>query len=548
MKKPPLIRCAIYTRKSSEEGLEQSFNSLDAQREACTAYIASQAHEGWRLIDAAYDDGGFSGGSMERPGLQRLLDDLGRGRIDVVVVYKVDRLTRSLADFARIVEILDARGASFVSVTQHFNTTSSMGRLTLNVLLSFAQFEREVTGERIRDKFAASRRKGLWMGGNPPLGYDVADRKLVVNEEEAERVRAIFERYAELGSVKLLAANLQDRGVTSKRWTTQGGGIRGGVAFSRGALYKLLNNRVYRGEAMHKGTAHPGEHAAIVPEALWERAQAVMEANRVERATAERATAPSSLAGLLFDDRGNPMSPSHASKKGRRYRYYVSQAVLNHRPEAAGSLTRVPAQAVEELVLDRVSALLTAAEQRRWTAAAPVERAERLAALLQRVELGSDRVRITVRRLDGVEARAAARIMSPHDRLVESGDTLVLEVAARLKTWGGERVIVGPDGRELREQPQVDDTLMKALARAHRWCRQLASGEVASVAALAETAGCTPAYVTQLLSLAFLAPDIVELILRGAQPKRLTLAALLAAKLPLSWREQRRVLGLSATQ
>src|SRR5712671_1170425 len=299
--KSPVQRCAVYTRKSSEEGLEQDFNSLQAQREACEAFIKSQAGEGWRLVKTAYDDGGISGGTMERPALQRLLSDIDEGRVDVVVVYKIDRLTRSLADFAKIVEIFDAKGVSFVSVTQQFNTTPSMGRLTLNVLLSFAQFEREVTGERIRDKIAASKRKGMWMGGVPPLGYEACDRKLTPIESEAETVRHIFQRYAELGSVRLLKAELEARGIRSKRWTSAAGRRWGGKPLARGALYLMLQNRIYRGEIVHKDQSYPGEHEPIIDEPLWEEVQAKLAANAVERTTGERTLSPSLLAGLLYD-------------------------------------------------------------------------------------------------------------------------------------------------------------------------------------------------------------------------------------------------------
>src|SRR5215472_13263500 len=277
------VRCAIYTRKSSEEGLEQEFNSLQAQREACEAFITSQRHEGWVCLRAGYDDGGFSGATMDRPALRRLLADITAGRVDIVVVYKIDRLTRSLADFAKIVEILDTRGASFVSVTQQFNTTTSMGRLTLNVLLSFAQFEREVIGERIRDKIAASKRKGMWMGGVLPLGYRVENRKLVVVDREAETVRSIFRFYAELGSVRLLKNDLDARGINSKAWTSASDRITGGKPFSRGALYLILQNRTYLGEIVHKGQPHPGEHAPIIDQPLWDAAQAQLAANTAER-------------------------------------------------------------------------------------------------------------------------------------------------------------------------------------------------------------------------------------------------------------------------
>ncbi|MHB2210729.1 recombinase family protein [Methylobacterium sp. CM6257] len=328
----PRLRCAVYTRKSSEEGLEQSFNSLDAQREACAAYITSQRHKGWQLMPVLYDDGGYSGGTMERPALKRLLADVEAGRIDVVVVYKVDRLTRALSDFAKIVEVLDRRGASFVSVTQAFDTTSSMGRLTLNVLLSFAQFEREVTGERIRDKIAASKRKGMWMGGLPPLGYDVAERKLVVNEAEAETVRLIFRRYCCLRSVRLLAAELAQAGIHSKARRAADGGTFGGQPLGRGALYAMLANRLYRGEVVHKGETFPGEHAAIVDAELFAEAQAILAQNRVERDEGVRAEAPSLLAGLIYDAAGERLTPTHTNKRGVRYRYYVSRRLITGRP------------------------------------------------------------------------------------------------------------------------------------------------------------------------------------------------------------------------
>ena len=322
------IRCAIYTRKSSEEGLEQAFNSLDAQREACAAFILSQKHEGWTVLPTLYDDGGFSGGTMERPALKRLIADIEAGQIDVVVVYKVDRLTRALSDFAKLVEVFDRRGVSFVSITQQFNTTTSMGRLTLNVLLSFAQFEREVIGERIRDKIAASKKKGMWMGGMPPLGYDVKDRKLVVNDAEARIVVEIYRRYLALKSVHALRDELADAGIKSKRRMRPDGAEYGGQTFSRGALYLILQNRLYRGEITHKGNSYPGEHPAIVDKPLWDDVQAVLAANRVERATGARASHPSLLTGMVFDETGERLTPTYAVKKGTRYRYYVSTSLV----------------------------------------------------------------------------------------------------------------------------------------------------------------------------------------------------------------------------
>ncbi len=352
------VRCAIYTRKSSEEGLEQEFNSLDAQREACEAYVRSQKHEGWSVLPQLYDDAGYSGGTMERPALKRLLTDIAARRIDAVVVYKVDRLTRSLSDFAKIVEVFDAHGVSFVSITQAFNTTTSMGRLTLNVLLSFAQFEREVTGERICDKIAASKKKGLWMGGLPSLGYDVKDRKLVVNEAEAATVRMIFRRYLELGSVRTLKVALDEEGVVSKLRTAADGSPYGGNSFSRGSLYLMLQNRIYRGEIIHHGAANPGEHAAIVDEELWSSVQRGIEANGVERHEKRDAAAPNFLTGILIDASGEPMTPTHAVKKGVRYRYYVSRRLVTgtRGDEGNGQTSgqRIPAANLEGLVLQRL--------------------------------------------------------------------------------------------------------------------------------------------------------------------------------------------------
>src|SRR6266446_1017357 len=351
--------CAIYTRKSSEEGLEQEFNSLHAQREACEAFIRSQRHEGWACLPQAYDDGGISGATMDRPALQQLLADIGQGKVDVVVVYKIDRLTRSLADFAKITEIFDAKAVSFVSVTQQFNTTTSMGRLTLNVLLSFAQFEREVTGERIRDKIAASKKKGMWMGGMPPLGYQVRDHKLVIVPGEADTVRHIFRRYLALGSVRLLRDELQVQGVVSKQWTSSSGRSWGGNPIARGALYLMLQNRIYRGEIVHKDKHYPGEHQTIIDPQLWDAVQEKLAANAVERSTGGRAKNPSLLAGLLFDGEGNRMTPTHAVKNGRRYRYYISHPLMTQaRARSPGGL-RVPAPEIEQLVASRICQFLS---------------------------------------------------------------------------------------------------------------------------------------------------------------------------------------------
>jgi DNA invertase Pin-like site-specific DNA recombinase len=356
------LRCAIYTRKSSEEGLEQEFNSLHAQRESCEAYIASQRSEGWALIREHYDDGGVSGGTLERPGLKLLLADIEEGLIDVVVVYKIDRLSRSLMDFSKLVEVFDRNNVTFVSVTQSFNTTTSMGRLTLNILLSFAQFEREVTGERIRDKIAASRKKGMWMGGTVPLGYDVKDRRLVINKAEAKTVRLVFNRFAEIGSATVLAHELRANGTTTKQ----------GKPITKNYIYRLLNNRVYIGEAVHKGQSYPGQHKGIIPRKLWDKVHAILRTSPHKRASNTRAQTPALLRGLLFGPDGAAFSPSHTRKKDRLYRYYVSQTVLKH---GAGTcpVGRVPAGEIEAAVIDQLRAVFRQPEIiiGTWKAAKP---------------------------------------------------------------------------------------------------------------------------------------------------------------------------------
>ena len=367
------LRCAVYTRKSSDEGLEQEFNSLHAQREACEAFILSQRHEGWHVLSAHYDDGGFSGGTMDRPALQRLLADIGAGKVDMVVVYKIDRLTRSLFDFAKIVEAFDAKGVSFVSVTQQFNTTTSMGRLTLNVLLSFAQFEREIIAERVRDKIAASKKKGIWMGGTVPLGYDAVNRKLRINAEEAKRVRLLFELYLKLGSVRRLEAECQRLGLRTKLRTLLDGRQCGGSAFSRGHLYLIISNPIYIGRIPHKGNSYEGEHEAIIDAETWDKVQAQLATNARRKRGRTSSKHPSLLAGLLFTAEGVPFTPSHAVNHGRRYRYYVERSLLTPelekensgapQPNGTGNGVqtkgwRLPAHEIEQLVLKRVAAFL----------------------------------------------------------------------------------------------------------------------------------------------------------------------------------------------
>jgi DNA invertase Pin-like site-specific DNA recombinase len=568
MRRNGTVRCAIYTRKSSEEGLEQEFNSLQAQREACEAFINSQRHEGWMCLRAPYNDGGFSGATMDRPALQRLLADLTAGRVDTVVVYKIDRLTRSLADFAKIVEILDARGASFVSVTQQFNTTTSMGRLTLNVLLSFAQFEREVIGERIRDKIAASKKKGMWMGGVPPLGYGVRDHKLVVIDSEADTVRLIFRRYAELGSVRLLQAELEARGIRSKSWTSVSGRLVGGKPFSRGALYLMLQNRIYRGEIVHKGQFHPAEHTPIVDQPLWDAVQAQLASNVAERNSGTRNHQPSLLAGMLFDGDGNRMTPSHAVKIGRHYRYYVSGSLITKdRTETSAGL-RIPAAEIEQLVASRVhrwlldpgsiyklnaARLADGSMQQRFVAQAadlgkrwpelPVARKRAvLAAVIARIEVKVDQIDIHLRplRLCALLDLPATPSQSVNDDEIE-----LLSVPARLRRSGREiRMVI--NGTDPFDAAKPDARLIKLLLRARRFNATLAQGEGVPFAVLAEREGVSRSYFTRLVRLSYLAPDITQVILDGRQPPDLTAEKLLEhSRLPLVWHDQRTVLGFA---
>jgi site-specific DNA recombinase len=562
------IRCAVYTRKSSEEGLEQEFNSLQAQREACEAFIKSQRHEGWVCLPDGYDDGGLSGATMDRPALQQLLAEIQAGRVDIVVVYKVDRLTRSLADFAKIVEILDAKGASFVSVTQQFNTTTSMGRLTLNVLLSFAQFERDVTGERIRDKIAASKKKGMWMGGVPPLGYEARDRGLVVVDSEAEIVRDIFGRYAELGSVRSLKKELEAQGITSKCRTSASGRLRGGQPFSRGALYLMLQNRIYRGEIVHKERSYPGEHTPIIDQELWDMVQAQLAGNAAQRNAGGRAAQPSLLAGMLFDSDGNRMTPSHAVKKGTRYRYYVSRPEIT-KDQADGSAgLRIPAGEIEQLVASQVRRWLLdpgsiykatskylpepstqqrlaarAAEiGRRWSELPPARTRPVLAALIERVEVRIDQVDIYLRPT-GLSALFDTAVTASQSVLEE--ETVILSVPARLRRAGMEiRMVV--DRTDPFAVVKPDPRLIKLLIRARRFNATLVQSEDVAFAALALREGVSRSYFTRVVRLSYLAPDITQAILDGRQPCDLTAEKLLAhSRLPLGWHDQRTALGFA---
>ena len=563
-------RCAIYTRKSTDEGLEQAFNSLDAQREACVAFIQSQKHEGWTVSPTLYDDGGFSGGTLDRPALQRLMADIEAGQIDVIVVYKVDRLTRALSDFAKLVEIFDRRSVSFVSITQQFNTTTSMGRLTLNVLLSFAQFEREVIGERVRDKIAASKKKGMWMGGMPPLGYDVEDRKLVVNQDEARTVAGIYRRYLALKSVHALKDALTGAGVRSKRRIRPDGTVYGGQRLSRGALYLMLQNRIYRGEITHKGKSYRGEHPAIIEQPLWGEVQATLAQNRIERATGARAKHPSLLAGLIFDEVGGRLTPTYAVKKGTRYRHYVSTALLTGARTNRSSRKRIPAANLEDLVIDRLRAFLADAgavldaidetnsgshqsqliERCREIAEelgdrVPNDVKATLMTLACRVVIKSDRVEINISRFRLAAFLAGQSIdpmMQDHKLDRDPDDVVTLMAPARLKRVGREMKMLVENSED---QTAADPSLLRIIARAHDIQARLIHNSELTVHDIAREERVSTAYIYNLLRLPWLAPDITAAIVNGRQPQQLNAMTLMrqASRLPADWSERRRQLG-----
>jgi DNA invertase Pin-like site-specific DNA recombinase/AraC-like DNA-binding protein len=565
-------RCAVYTRKSSEEGLQQDFNSLDAQREACEAFIRSQKHEGWTTLPEMYDDGGVSGATMNRPALRRLLTDIAAGHVDMIVVYKIDRLTRSLNDFAKIVEVFDKHGISFVSVTQQFNTTTSMGRLTLNMLLSFAQFEREVTGERIRDKIAASKKKGLWMGGLPPMGYDVDERKLVVNQQEAETVCQIYDRYVALGSVRTLKEELDRDGIVSKARIDRYGRQSGGKPLARGALYWMLRNRIYRGEIVHKEKSYPGQHTAIICDQLWNQVQARLATNRTESANRTHAKETSLLAGLLHDNNGERMTPTHANKNRRRYRYYVSHSLIKPgRPKTSDTARRVPAGEVEHVVEDRIISFLQDAGAihdalgenrndahqiealvgearglaRRWPHLSTAEKSLRLKYFVVRITLSADGLEIGINTARLIDLLRNRPVSVSEDRSARrEAPSLVLEVAAQLKRSGIEKKLLLTD-TDSRSDRRLDASLVNLVARAHELRQTFVRGGK-TISEMADAAGMSSSYFTRILRLSFLAPDITQAILQGRQPAALSARKLLAdTRLPIDWAEQRKSLGFS---
>jgi len=549
-------RCAIYTRKSSEEGLDQSFNSLHAQREACEAYITSKKHEGWHALSAKYDDGGFSGGNMVRPGLKKLLEDIAAGKIDTVVVYKVDRLTRSLADFAKIVETFDGKGVSFVSVTQQFNTTTSMGRLTLNVLLSFAQFEREVTGERIRDKVAASKKKGMWMGGIVPLGYDHKDRQLHVNGAEAEQVRHIFDQYLRLRSVFDLYDYLKTNGYRSKKRVRVDGRSGGGIVLSRGTLYHLLSNPVYIGKTRHGGKFYEGQHKAIIDPKTWDQTAELLAANRVKRRTSHNVASGRILLGLLFDDQENHFTPTHASKKGQRYAYYTLIA------DNGKATTRLPALEFEQVVVGRIRDLLSkpldlaaqfpdlTVKDTRLIVAAGQHRAEQLAEVssmesvrLIRSILGRVVVRDAEIQIEIHYPKLRLELLGNDNGALSDRDTIKLSAPLLIKRRGSEVRLVLENGEPSEAKPIP--SLTKAVAWSRHWADQIVSGKLTTMDDLAKSAGVSKIHARRMLRCAALSPALTAQILDGRQPVDLTFDRL-TRNLPLSWEEQRLCVANSA--
>lgn len=556
------VRCAIYTRKSSEEGLEQDFNSLDAQYAACSAYVASQASEGWTLLKERYDDGGLSGGTLERPALQRLLKDIAARRIDIVVVYKVDRLTRSLLDFAKLVEAFDQADTSFVSVTQSFNTTTSMGRLTLNMLLSFAQFEREVTAERIRDKLAASKQRGMWMGGMPPLGYQPDGRSLTIVDEHAEIIRKIFRTYLDLGNVRLLQDRLELDGVVKPRRLTKAGRPYGGGPFSRGELYAILHNPIYIGRIRHKNTSYAGLHQAIITQVTWDTAQAQLTKNRRGTRSSPRVRHPSILAGQLFDDRGEPLIAVHANKGRVRYRYYVSRS-LQHGGDArkTGGM-RLPAREIETLVVGQIASVIddpvallgatvfssTSGQQ---DVPALVQKARELAALLRDGRGGLVQALLSdiVDRIDvlpdEVRIRLSAAGLSRHLGTTLDAESPALQITtpATLKRTGLAMRLVLESG-EAANRRAPDVRLIAAIAKAQRWWGRLLEEPDLTITSLAHTEGVTPSYVTRVIRLVFLDPVIVTRITEGRTSADLNLERLTRTNaIAPDWREQRQQLG-----
>ncbi len=533
------IRCAIYTRKSSEDGLEQDFNSLDAQREACEAYIASQKHEGWELLADRYDDGGISGGHLERPSLQRLMQAVDEKRVDQIVVYKIDRLTRSLADFAKLVERLDRAEASFVSVTQSFNTATSMGRLTLNVLLSFAQFEREVTAERIRDKIAASKRKGLWMGGNVPLGYQADGRTLKIDDEEAVTIRTLYDLYLQHGVIRAVQERAEDLGLRSRRRVRGAGRVSGGRPFDRGHIHHILSNPIYAGRIRHKGQVFEGQHPGIIDLLIWDQVQQMLINGAQKTRGTKRNATRSLLAGKLFDETGDRLTPSHSRKNGKRLRYYISHRLVKDRSRKHPDAFRLPAEQLEALIANLVRKQMQRHDVatrliRDLSASEVASRSARLQAiqktsqcldLVERADLKPGQ--LTVRLNEGELAQ-----LLECDAVRIDAEELILTSPFRMRRRGVELKLHLGDA-----PPEVDRTLVQNIVKAQRWMAQIIAGKTFTEIAQAE--GTSKRRVQDVVDLAMLAPDILDVIAGGEQPEGLTSDTLIKSGVSAVWSEQR---------
>lgn len=545
-----IIKCAIYTRKSSEEGLEQDFNSLDAQREACEAYIKSQLHEGWVLVEKQYNDGGISGGTLERPALKELFLDIESGEVDIVVVYKVDRLTRSLMDFSKIVELFDKHSASFVSITQHFNTTTSMGRLTLNILLSFAQFEREVTGERIRDKVSASKKKGMWMSGVAPTGYELIDKKLTIEKFQAEKVKLIFSKYLESKSVPKLKLYLEENNIKSKA----------GKIFTKGALYHILQNRTYAGDIAHKEKTYAGQHEAIIEKDIFEKVQQLLSQNRISQKCSTGSNNSSLLAGKIFDDKGNYMSPSHSNTRNRKYRYYVSQAIIQSRKNEAGSISKIPAGEIETFIQNEIRTFLAETKTiQKYIENQEISKQKELLsiinndkinnifirAILSKIILYKEKIEIILckEQLIKVLESIAYNISFPEELKEETKTPIIINKTIRLSQTSnnGSTLIIS----DLKNpEININQQLIKALAKSHYWNNLLLTEKVKNITAIQKRENFSSlTYVKNILNLRFIAPDIVDGILAGTQPKDLTIGKLFEIK-TLDWQEQKKLINV----
>ncbi len=560
------IRCAIYTRKSTEEGLDREFNSLEAQREACESYVKSQMHEGWKLIPTAYDDGGYTGGNMERPALQALMADIKAGKVDVIVVYKVDRLSRSLNDFAQMVNVFDAHQVSFVSITQQFNTTTSMGRLTLNILLSFAQFEREVIGERVRDKVAASKQKGMWMGGHPPLGYDIDHRKLVINPQEALLVNEIFERYLEMKSAYKVTEFLNRRGDTNKRWVNRHGVESGGQPFLHQALYKILNNPLYIGRITHKDKTYEGQHQGIISVELWDRVQNSLKAGKLQR---ERRYAKHGalLMGKCFSPAGHGYTPTYTTRGAVRHRYYIEKKTQH----------RIKAAELESLVRDTLRILsrepkhwqacwaansnhiIKEEAQHRWETLwldwinlPDIKQQQVARQIFERITISKDQlmVQLSYTGINTVLSEMESKDISHTEHpdisylpiLVQGDDYLEITIPARVALCGRRQLVLDAEGKAIRtfKRSNYNPVLVNALVKSYRWNRQLDSGQI-TITELAKQERRDRTYISRIINLMMLAPDIISSILTGTQPATMQLQHL-TANLPIEWHKQKQAL------